>query len=216
MATTDFLELELPPGADSILERCRSLPRKGTSLLIYGLAGVVQDEDIECLCREATAVYEANDALEEYQDYTFFTPAPKDLRLPGETVQGILNSHVELLANVTSETNEHQHYSSIFPFAFIVIEDQNWRKHGVTIVAYHDRDIYGDDEDLGWRVDECETSVLSLGGFCQDLVMEEEEWHPLTVDLGRPTARTGSVEYSRTRSRTWSAPSISSLVAAFG
>lgn len=214
--TTDLLELELPPGADSILGQCRSLPNKGTGLLIYGLAGVVQEEDIEHLCREATAVYEANDALEEFQDYAFLTPTTKDQRLPGESAQEVLISHVELLANLTIDTNEHQYYSSIFPFAFVVIEDQNWRKHGVTIVAFHDRDIYGDNEDLGWRVNECETSVLALGGFCQDLVMEEEEWHPLTVNMGRPTARTGSVEYLRTRSRTWSAPSISSVVAAFG
>lgn len=213
--TTDLLELELPLGADTILEQCRSLPHEGFSLLIYGLAGVVQEEDIESLCREATAVYQANDALERYEDYTFLTPAPKNRQLPEETVQEVLDGHVELLATLANDTNERQHHNDIFPFAFIVIEDQDWRKHGVTIVACHDRDIYGDDEDLGWRVNECETSVLSLGGFCQDLVMMEEEWHPLTVDLGRPTARTGSAEYVRTRSRTWSAPSISTLVAAF-
>lgn len=205
--------LKLPPGADNVLERCRALFQEGTSLLIYGLAGVVQNGDIEGLCAEATAVYQTNDAIEEYQYHTFMTSAPKDRRCVGRNVQEVLDDHFEFLAGLTDDTGERQQSTEIFPFAFVVIEDRDWRKHGVTMVYCNDQDIYDDGKDSGWKVDECETSVLSLGGFCQDLVMEEEDWHPLTVDLGRPTTRTGCEEYLRTRSRSWSPQGISSRIA---
>lgn len=207
--------LRLPAGADRIFDQCRSLPRQDTKLLVYGLAGSagnLQDQDIERLCSEATALYQANEADDEYEGQTFIMPAPKDHRFPGATVQEIVDHHVAFVSDIINNAGERQSTSNIFPYAFVVIEEAEWRKHGVTIVFCDDNHVFLHDEDgeeTGWKLDECETNVLALGGFCQELVMDEDDWHSLLNNLGRPTARNWPPELVNNRPRAWSPRRIS-------
>jgi hypothetical protein len=217
-------ELHLPGGADHILKRVQglSLSREGTQLLVYGLIGEITAEDVESLCHIATETYQSNEAADEHQDSTFITPAPLDRRLPGRSVQEVVDAHVaslEGLANLNGD--RHGIDETIFPFAFVVIESAGWRKHGATVVfldnEYAPDNDYDDRPPEGcWWVDECETSVFALVGFCHDLVMEEEDWSILRECQGRPTARTGSARYVSTRSRSWSPPNISREMRTWG
>jgi hypothetical protein len=217
-------KLHLPENANRILTRIQdlNLPREGTQLLVYGLSNEITAEDVENLCQIATETYQLNDAADEHQNITFITPAPLDRRLPGRSVQEILDVHVASLESLTNVNGGRQGINeSIFPFAFIVLESASWRKHGATIVFldndYDPDNDYDDRPPEGcWWVDECETSVFALVGFCHDLVMEEEEWSILRECQGRPTARTGSVRYVATRSRSWSPPNISGEMRTWG
>jgi hypothetical protein len=207
-------KLHLPEGADRILTRIQdlNLPREGSKLLVYGLADEITAEDVESLCHIATETYQLNEAADQHQNSTFIMPAPLGTRLPGRSVQEILDVHVASLISLTI-INEDQHEidESIYPFAFIVLESAFWHNHGATIV-FLDNDYDPDDDDDDdrppegrWWVDECETSVFALVGLCCDLVLEQDDWPNIRECQGRPTARTGSARYVATRSRSWSA-----------
>jgi hypothetical protein len=217
-------KLHLPESANHILTRIQdlNLPREGTRLRVYGLSNEIIAEDIESLCHIATETYQLNEAADEHQNITFIKPAPLDKRLPGRTVQEILDAHVASLELPTNLNESGQRIDeTIFLFAFIVLESPQWRNHGVTIVFLgndYDPDNDYDDRppESRWWVDECETSVFALVGVCCDLVLEQDDWSVIRECQGRPTARTGSAEYVSTRSRSWSPPNISGEMRTWG
>jgi hypothetical protein len=217
-------KLHLPDGANSILTRVQdlNLPRESTQLLVYGLSNDTTAEDVENLCQIATETYQLNEAADEHQDTTFITPAPLDKRLPGRSVQEILEAHVASLESLTNTNHDEREIDeTTFPFAFIVLESPQWRKHGATIVFLDNDDDPDNDYDDRppegcWWVDECETSVFALVGVCCDLVLEQVDWSNIRECQGRPTARTGSAGYMATRSRSWSPPNISREMRTWG
>jgi len=217
------LELHLPQGTDDILTRVQqSYPgREGTKLLVYGLAGVISNEDIEDLCHTATEMYskELGDGCE---DPKFIVPALQTRRLLGKDVQEVLDAHLASIEDLMNDHDGQQEIKdSIFPFAFVVIESPSWRRHGVTVVLLDNTfDPYDDWNDRPpegqWWVDETETSIVALGGLCYDVVMEQDDWHNIKECQGRPTVRTGNANYVSTRSRSWSPPNISSVMRRWG
>lgn len=216
-------ELRLPEGANRISDRIHrsTLSRERTRVPIYGLSDIVADEDVHNLCYASTETYQKMEASDESQD-SFIMPAPQASRLPGTTVQEVLDAHIALL-NDLMDGNEHHRLEddAIFPFAFVVIESALWRRHGATVVVLEsdvDCDEDGDDgpSEYDWSVDECETSLVALGGICRALVMEEDEWSVIRECQGRPTARTGAPGYVNTRSRSWSPASITSEMRRWG
>jgi hypothetical protein len=217
-------KLHLPDGANRILTRVQdlNLPRESTQLLVYGLSNDTTAEDVENLCQIATETYQLNEAADEHQDTTFITPAPLDKRLPGRSVQEILEAHVASLESLTNTNHDEREIDeTTFPFAFIVLESPQWRKHGATIVFLDNNDDPDNDYDdrppeSSWWVDECETSVFALVRLCCDLVLEQDDWSNIRECQGRPTARTGSAEYVATRSRSWSPPNISGEMRTWG
>jgi hypothetical protein len=216
-------ELHLPEGVDDILTRVQQLHpnHEGTKLLVYGLADVIKNEDIEDLCHTATEIY-SKELGDDCENAKFIVPAPQTTRLLGIDVQEVLNAHVasmEDLAN--SNESQQEHNPPIFPFAFVVIESPEWRRHGVTVVlldnTFDPDDDWNDRPPEGfWWTDECETSVVALGGLCCDVVMEQDDWHNIKECQGRPTVRTGNANYVSTRSRSWSPPNISSEMRRWG
>lgn len=216
-------QLHLLQDADDILTRVQeSLPhREGTKLLVYGLSGVIKNQDIEDLCHTATKVY-SKEVGDDCEDPTFVIPAPQNLRLAGSNVQEVLNKHVASLEDIMNVDNGQQENNiAIFPFAFVVIESTEWRRHGVTVVlldsTFDPDDDWNDRPPEGfWWADECETSVVALGGLCCDVVMEMDDWHNIKECQGRPTERTGSALYVSTRSRSWSPVNISTEMSRWG
>jgi len=216
-------KLHLPEGADDILRRVQeALPqRESNKLLVYGLQDVVHYEGIEGLCHTAAEMY-ASELGDDYEEANFIVPAPRTGRLCGKDVQEVLNMHIasiEILANCNY--CEEENGNAIFPFAFVVIESPQWRRHGVTVVLLDN--TFDPDDDLNdrppegcWWVDECETSVMALGGLCYDVVMEQDDWHNIKERQGRPTAREGSASYVSTRSRSWSPSNITSEMRTWG
>ena len=124
--------------------------------------------------------------------------------------------HITLMENLANHENgKDENSNDIFPFAYVVIESPQWRRYGVTVVLLDDTfdpdDDWNDRPPEGWWwVDECETSVVALGGLCFDVVMEQDDWHNIKECQGRPTVRMGSARYVSTRSRSWSPPNITS------
>jgi hypothetical protein len=216
-------ELHLPEGVDDILTRVQqSHPDcEGTKLLVYGLADVIKNEDIEDLCHTATEIY-SKELGDEYEDSKFIVPAPQTTRLLGTNVQEVLNTHVASIEGLMNGNEGQQERNPpIFPFAFVVIESPEWRRHGVTVVlldnTFDPDDDWNDRSPEGfWWTDECETSVVALGGLCCDVVMEQDDWHNIKECQGRPTVRTGNASYVSTRSRSWSPPNISSEMRRWG
>ncbi|GAB7328811.1 hypothetical protein MBLNU13_g00699t1 [Cladosporium sp. NU13] len=216
-------KLRLPEGADDILRRAQQvlLQREGAKLLVYGLQDVVENEDIEGLCHTATEIY-ANELGEDCEDANFIVPAPQRRRLHGKDVQEVLNMHIASMADLASDGNRKDgNGNGILPFAFVVIESAQWRRHGVTVVlldsTFDPDDDWNDRPPEGWWwVDECETSVAALGGLCYDVVMEQDDWHNIKECQGRPTVRVGSESYVNTRSRSWSPPNITSEMRTWG
>jgi hypothetical protein len=217
-------ELHLPESPDHILTRVQdlNLSREGTQLLVYGLSDEITAEDVESLCHTATETYQSNEAADEHQDSTFITPAPLECRLLGRSVQEVVHAHVASLEGLANVNGDRQGSDeTIFPFAFVVIESAEWRRHGATVVLldneYDPDNDYDDRPPEGcWWVDECETSVFALVGLCCDLVMEQDDWANIRECQGRPTARTGSAKYVSTRSRSWSPPNISREMRTWG
>ena len=215
--------LHLPEGADDILSRVQQLlpEREGTKLLVYGLKDVIKDKDIEELCHTATEIY-SREVGDDCNDPKFIIPAPQTRRIVGADVQEILNAHVASIEDLTTgNDNQQEHNVPIFPFAFVVIESPEWRRHGVTVVLLDNTfDPYDDWNDRPpegcWWTDECETSVVALGGFCYDVVMEQDDWHNIKECQGRPTTRTGNANSVSTRSRSWSPPNITSEMRRWG
>lgn len=213
-------KLHLSEGANRILTRLqdRTPPREGARLLVYSLPNVVTNEDVESLCQVATEIYQLNEAGDEYQDSTFIIPAPLNRRLPGRNVQEILDAHIASLDDFTHGNDANNpNDDSIFPFAFVVIESAEWRKHGATVVFLGNATDSDDDENESeqpskdiWWVDECEMSVVALVGVCQEIIMELDDWSIIRECQGRPTARMGDARYLSTRSRSWSPQNISS------
>lgn len=216
-------KLHLPEGADSILRRTQqTLPqREGTKLLVYGLQDVIKNEDIEDLCQIATEMY-SEEVGDDCDDPNFIVPAPQARRLLGEDVQEVLEMHIASMKDLEIPGGgEEENVNNIFPSAFVVIESAQWRRHGVTVVLLDDTfdpdDDWNDRPPEGWWwVDECETSVVALGGLCYDMVVEQDNWHNIKECQGRPTARIGSASYVGTRSRSWSPPNISSEMRTWG
>jgi hypothetical protein len=218
-----MVKLHLPEGADDILRRVQqALPqREGTKLLVYGLQDVVENEDIEGLCHTATEMY-ANELGDDREDANFIVPAEQTRRLRGKDVQEVLNMHIASMEDLADDDDgEERNGITIFPFAFVVIESPQWRRHGVTVVLLDN--TFDPDDDWNhrppegwWLVDECETSIVALGGLCYDVVMEQDDWHNIKECQGRPTAREGSASYVSTRSRSWSPPNITSEMRTWG
>lgn len=210
-------KLHLPAGADDILRRVQqSLPqREGTKLLVYGLEDLINDQDVEALCHTAAEMY-AEELGDNCEDANFIVPAPQTFRLRGKDVQEALNMHIALTEDLAIHGGgEEGNGNTIFPFAFVVIESTQWHRHGVTVVVldntFDPDDDWNDRPPEGWWwVDECETSVVALGGLCYDVIMEQDDWHNIKECQGRPTVRVGSESYVSTRSRSWSPPNISS------
>lgn len=216
-------ELRLPEGANRILDRIHrsTLSRERTRVPIYALSDIFADEDVHNLCYASTEMYQKMEASDESQD-SFITPAPQASRLPGTTVQEVLDSHIALLNDLMDGTEHHRlEDDAIFPFAFVVIESALWRRHGATVVVL-ENDFGSDDGDndglseSDWSVDEIETSLVALGGICRALVMDEDDWPDIRENQGRPTTRTGAPWYVSTRSRSWSPPSITSEMRRWG
>ena len=135
----------------------------------------------------------------------------ESLIIPAASNDGNNNSHIP---SHHPESGPETGLPSIFPFAFIVIEDPAWRTNGVTVVFCHDDDNFIDEEDIPsngdfWRIDECEVSLQALVGVCRDLVLDREEWITIEACIGRPTRRTGSERYLAERSGAWNPESIS-------
>ena len=216
-------KLHLPERADDILTRTQqSHPnREGTKLLVYGLSDEITDEDIEGLCHTAVEIY-SKEIGDDCEDPKFIVPAPQTTRLVGKDMQAVLDAHVSSIEDIMDGNGgQQENKDQIFPFAFMVIESPQWRRHGVTVVlldkTFDPDDDWNDRPPEGWWwVDECETSVVVLGGFCYDVVMEQDDWHNIKECQGRPTARVGSAEYVNTRSRSWSPPNISSEMRTWG
>lgn len=216
-------KLHLPEGTDDILRRVReALPQcEGTKLLVYGLHDVVGSEDIESLCQTATEMY-SKEVGDDCQDPNFIVPAPQLRCFRGKDVQEVLNIHITSMDDLANHgSGEAGNGNAIFPFAFVVIESPLWRRHGVTVVLLDD--TFDSDDDWNdrppegrWWVDECETSVVSLGGLCYDVVTEQDDWHNIKECQGRPTARSLNLTYVGTRSRSWSPPSILSEMRTWG
>lgn len=219
-----MLGLHLSEGADRILTPVQSrVPsREGARLLVYGLPDVVTNEDVESLCQVATEKYQSNEAGDEYQTSTFITPAPLHQRLAGRNVQELLDAHIASLEESTNGNHDNQaNDEPIFPFAFVVIESAEWRRHGATIVflgnaADSDSDSNEPSSEGYWWVDECEMSLVALVGVCQEMIMELDEWSAIRECQGRPTARTGDARYLSTRARSWSPRNISSEMRRWG
>ena len=148
--------------------------------------------------------------------------APQAIRPPGAKVDEVLYAHIAFLNDLTSnEQRERSNNEAIYPFAFVVIESPQWRRHGATVVVLeNDLDSDADSNDIpsevSWSVDESETRLVALGGICQGLVMGEDYWPDIRENQGRPTARTGHPEYVKTRSRSWCPPSITSEMRRWG
>lgn len=217
-------ELQLPEGANRILDRIHRsiLSRETTKVPIYGLSDIATDEDVQNLCYAGIEAYQKMEASDESQDSSFIMPAPQAARLPGTTVQEALDAHVALLNDLTAGNEGHRlKDEAIFPFAFVVIESAEWRRHGATVVVL-ESDFDGDDGDhdgpseSDWSVDECETSLVALGGICRTLVLGDDDWPNVRENQGRPTARTGGPWYVSTRSKSWSPPSITSEMRRWG
>ena len=216
-------KLHLPEGADNILRRTQQIlpQREGTKLLVYGLQYVINNEDIEGLCRTATEMY-SSEVGEDFKDPIFIVAAPQTRRLLGKDVQEVLNIHITSMGNLANpDHGEEGNGSDIFPFAFVVIESPHRRRHGVTVVLLDN--TFDPDDDWNnrppegwWWVDECETSVVALGGLCYDVVMEQDDWHNIKECQGRPTVRVGNESYVSTRSRSWSPPNITSEMRTWG
>jgi hypothetical protein len=222
--------LKLPPTASAIFDQYRDFLRENAKLPVYSLPGIAQQKDIEDLCQAATESFLAGEGEGEDPAITFLAPAPATRLSPGSTVQEILDAHVEFFSprpsagdgeddGVVGKSEELENH--FFPFAFIVVEDPNWRTSGVTVVVCHDDDDFIDDEDIPesgdfWRVDECEVSLPALVGVCRDLVFDREEWSAIDVYVGRPTRRTGSKRYLAERSGAWDLGSISSGMPVWG
>lgn len=228
-----MVELKLPPNGSAILAQHSDFPRAGSKLLVYALPGTANHTDIEELCQTSTEFFLANEGEGDDPAITFLTPAPASRFSPGQTVQEILDAHLESLTippaskdednNITShpESNPSPKPSSIFPFAFIVVEDPHFRTNGVTVVFCHDDDDFIDKEDIPvdgnfWRVDECEVSLQALVGVCRDLVLDREEWTTIEVCVGRPTRRTGNQRYLAERDDGWHPESISGSMPVWG
>ena len=218
-----MLKLHLPDGADDVLRRVQqALPqREGTKLLVYGLEKVTNDEDVEDLCRTAAEVY-ASELGDDCEDANFIVPAPQTRRLHGKDVQEITSMHIASMGDLANHADGREENSNeIFPFAFVVIESPQWHRHGVTVVlldnTFEPDDDWNDRPPEGWWwVDECETSIVALGGLCYDVVMEQDDWHNIKECQGRPTVRMGSARYVSTRSRSWSPPNITSEMRTWG
>jgi hypothetical protein len=219
--------LKLPPTASAIFDQHRDFPRENSKLPVYSLPGIAQQKDIEDLCQAATESFLAGEGEGEDPAITFLAPAPATRSSPGSTVQEILDAHVAFFSINSSASDGDDNSlnpqsakpeSHFFPFAFIVLEDANWRTNGVTVVVCHDDEDDSDDERTltGWRVDECEVSLLALVGVCRDLVLDREEWSTIDVYVGRPTRRTGSKRYLAERSGAWDLGSISSGMPVWG
>lgn len=216
-------KVHLPEGADDILRRAQeALPqREGTKLLVYGLQDIIKDEDVEGLCHTATEMY-ATELGDDCEDAQFIVPAPQTRRLHGKDVQEVLNMHIASMEDlVNHEDGREGNGNAVFPFAFVIVESLQWRRHGVTVVlldnTFDPDDDWNDRPPEGWWwVDECETSIVALGGLCYDVVMEQDDWHNIKECQGRPTARDGSASYASTRSRSWSPPNITSEMRTWG
>ena len=220
--------LELPPTAPAIFDQHRDFPRENAKFPVYTLPDIASHKDIEELCQITTDLFLAGEGEGEDPTITFLAPAPASRLSPGSTVQEILDAHVELFStspsagdvdgddNVAPQSESPEKH--FFPFAFIVIEDPNWRITGVTVVYCHDDDDFSDGECplTGWRVDECEVSLLALVGVCRDLICDREEWSTIDVFVGRPTRRTGNKRYLAERSGAWDLGSISSGMPVWG
>jgi hypothetical protein len=219
--------LKLPPTASTIFNQHRDFSRENSKLPVYSLPGIAQGKDIEDLCQTATTFFLAGEGEGEDPAITFLAPAPATRLSPGNTVQEILDAHIASLSinysagdgddNSLNPQSAKPEYH-FFPFAFIVLEDANWRANGVTVVFCHDDDDFIDDEDIPesgdlWHVDECEVSLQALAGVCRDLVCDREEWTLIENEVGRPTRRTGNRRYLAERDEAWSAESISSEMA---
>lgn len=216
----NMAQLQLPEGADRVLTRAQQamLTRKNTKMMVYGLPNTVKSGDVENLVHAATRVYQELEATED----CFMAPAPQAIQLAGTTVQEILDVHIAFLDNsIPCGERERSKDERIYPFAFIVIESHEWRRHGATVVVL-ENDLDSDDDsndmpsDVSWSVDECETSLVALGGICRGLVMEEDYWPDIRENQGRPTVRTGHPAYISTRSRSWSPPSITEEMRKWG
>ena len=216
-------KLHLPEGADEILHRVREafLQHEGTKLLVYGLHDVVGRADIDGLCQTATETY-AKEVGDDCEDPNFIVPAPEPRCHHGRDVHEILNMHITSMGDLATHGNgEEGNGNAIFPFAFVVIESPQWRRHGVTVVlldnTFDSDDDWDDRPPEGrWWVDECETSVVALGGLCYDVITESDDWHNVKECQGRPTARAVDVTYVGTRARSWSPPNISSEMRTWG
>jgi hypothetical protein len=216
-------KLDLPEGADDILRRVQQAhpQREGTRLLVYGLQDVIEDEDFEGFCHTATEMY-ANELGGNREGANFIVPAPQTCRLHGKDVQEVLDMHIASMENLVNDQDGREgNGPAIFPFAFVVIESPQWRRHGVTVVlldnTFDPDDDWNDRPPEGcWWVDECETSVVALGGLCYDVVAEQDDWHNIKECQGRPTVRDGSASYVSMRSRSWSPPNISSEMRTWG
>ncbi|KAM0700769.1 hypothetical protein Q7P35_012490 [Cladosporium inversicolor] len=216
-------KLHLPEGADDILRRTQqTLPQhEGTQLLVYGLQDVIKNEDIESLCQIATEMY-SEEVGDDCDDPNSIVPAPRTRRLLGKDVQEVLDMHITSMENLANPNHgEEGSGNDIFPFAFVVIESPQWRRHGVTVVlldnTFDPDDGWNDRPPEGWWwVDECETSVVALGGLCYDVIMQQDDWHNIKECQGRPTVRVGNESYVSTRSRSWSPPNISSEMRTWG
>jgi hypothetical protein len=218
--------LKLPSNASTILAQHHDFSRENARLPVYTLPGIAQHKDIEELCQIATESYLAGEGEGEDPTITFLSPAPVARLSPGDTVQEILDAHVASLSTSFSpgdddsvnRQSEEPEKNQFFPFAFIVVEDSNWRINGVTVVCCHDDDDFVDEEDIPangdfWRVDECEVSLLALVGVCRDMVLDREVWSTIDVYVGRPTRRTGSKRYLAERTGAWNLESVSSSMA---
>jgi hypothetical protein len=164
----------------------------------------------------------ASELGDDCEDADFIVPAEQTRQLHGKDVQEVLNMHIASIEGLANDNGcEKENDIAIFPFAFVVIESPQWRRHGVT-VALLDNTFDSDDDwndrppEGWWWVDECETSVVALGGLCYDVVMEQDDWHNIKECQGRPTAREGSASYVSTRSRSWSPPNITSEMRSWG
>lgn len=215
--------LNLPSNASTILDQHQNFSRENAKLPVYTLPSIAQQHDLEELCKTATEFFLAGEGEGEDPAITFLAPAPLTRLSPGSTVQEILDAHVDSIdstvnddGSVAAESEESEIH--LFPFAFIVIEDPNWRTNGVTVVCCHNEDDYSDEERplTGWRVDECEVSLPALVGVCRDLVLDREEWTTIDVYVGRPTRRTGWKSYLAARLGAWDLGSVSSSMPVWG